>query len=216
MFIYVVYITHGVINHLSWQVEMKNTNCKYFIFHKPYGVLCQFYDSQKRITLALYGPFPKDVYPVGRLDMDSEGLLLLTNDGRLKHHLLNPKFQHPRTYLVQVERIPNEEALKKLRKGVIIESKKTLPAEVNLLLSEPKLKPRVVPIRFRKNIPTAWLKMTIYEGRNRQIRKMTAAVGHPTLRLVRIKIGPLALGELQSGEWRELTVLELKELMNYS
>src|SRR5713101_7418090 len=166
---------------------------RYFLFNKPYGVLCQFTDKDGRATLADFGKFPKDVYPAGRLDFDSEGLVLLTNDGILKHTLLDPKFQHPRTYLVQVERVPSEEALEELRRGVVIERKRTLPAEVTILDNEPQISPRLVPIRNRKNVPTAWLQITLGEGRNRQVRKMTAAVGHPALRLVRIAICNLTL-----------------------
>ncbi|MDP2208568.1 MAG: pseudouridine synthase [Bacteroidota bacterium] len=183
----------------------------YIILNKPYGVLCQFSDSQGRPTLASLGDFPEDVYPVGRLDYDSEGLVLLTNDNELKHKILDPKFKTPKTYLAQVERIPDVIALEKLRKGVVIEGKKTLPAKVKLLEKEPNLSPRFVPIRFRKNIPTAWLEITIYEGRNRQVRKMTAAAGHPTLRLIRIKIGKIELDDLQCGKVRNI---ELKDLDN--
>lgn len=168
-------------------------------------MLCQFTDKEGRATLSDLGKFPKDVYPVGRLDYDSEGLVLLTNDNELKHKLLEPKFKTPKTYLAQVERVPDEMALEKLRKGVVIERKKTLPAKVKLLEKEPNLLPRFVPIRFRKNVPTAWLELTIYEGRNRQVRKMTAAVGHPTLRLVRIRIGNIELGTLQPCEFRNLS-----------
>ncbi len=185
---------------------------RYFILYKPYGVICQFSGEKGRPTLAAFGPFPKDVYPAGRLDTDSEGLVLLTNDGPLIHRLLDPRFRHPRTYLVQVERIPDKASLEKLRSGVAIEGKKTLPAEVKLLDTEPGLPPRPVPIRFRKNVPTCWLELTIREGRNRQVRKMTAAIGHPTLRLVRVAIGSLQLEGLQPGEHRELTAEEVGRL----
>ena len=185
----------------------------YFLFYKPYGVLCQFSDGEGRSTLKDFGPFPEDVYPVGRLDMDSEGLVLLTNDGRLQHLLLEPKYSHPRTYLAQVEHIPTEIALEQLRKGVMIEGKTTFPANVVLLAKEPDLLPREVPIRFRKNIPTAWLEITLTEGRNRQVRKMTAAVGNPTLRLMRIKIGDLTLDNLQPGEHRALSPEEIAPLV---
>jgi 23S rRNA pseudouridine2457 synthase len=184
----------------------------YLLFHKPYGVICQFSPSGDKETLAAFGPFPPDVYPAGRLDTDSEGLLLLTNDGVLQHRILEPKFRHRRTYLSQVERLPDEAALQRLREGVVIEGKKTLPAEAELLDAEPELAPRTVPIRFRKNVPTAWIKLTLREGRNRQVRKMTAAVGHPTLRLVRVAIGPLALGDLAPGMSRPLTHEELRVL----
>jgi len=185
---------------------------KYYILNKPYEVLSQFSDKENRETLADYTSFPKDVYPIGRLDADSEGLLLLSNDKMLQHLLLEPKYRHPRTYLVQIEGIPTNEALDKLRSGVIIEKMKTLPAEVKLLDKDPDLLARTKPIRFRKNISTAWIEMTLCEGRNRQVRKMTAAVGHPTLRLVRIKIGSLTLEGLKSGESRELTLKEIESL----
>lgn len=185
---------------------------QYFILYKPYGMLCQFTDKEGRATLSNLGKFPKDVYPVGRLDFDSEGLVLLTNDNELKHQLLEPKFKTPKTYLAQVERIPDEDALGKLREGVVIEGKKTLPAKVKLLEQEPDLPPRSVPIRFRKNTPTAWLEIMITEGRNRQVRKMTAAVGHPTLRLVRIKIGKIELGNLLTGEVKHLDAKEINRI----
>ena len=184
----------------------------YILFNKPYGVLCQFSDSEGRTTLAAYGPFPGDVYPVGRLDADSEGLVLLTNDGALQHLLLEPRYKHPRTYLVQVERQPADDALSALRAGVLIEERKTLPADIRLLDHEPVLPPRSVPIRFRKNIPTAWIEITLREGRNRQVRKMTAAVGHPALRLIRTSIGTLTLGILQPGEHRTLSRREVQDL----
>ncbi len=185
---------------------------RYFVFYKPYGVLSQFTPEHGHATLKEYGPFPNDVYPVGRLDVDSEGLLLLTNDNRLKHRATDPKFEHPRTYIVQVERVPDESALKKLREGVMIEGNKTKPAAVRLLNDEPTLPDRAVPIRFRKNVPTAWLEMTLREGRNRQVRKMTAAVGHPTLRLVRVKIGSISIDGLEPGMSRPLTKKELVSL----
>ena len=185
----------------------------YILLNKPYGVLCQFSGGEGRITLAEYGPFPNDVYPAGRLDADSEGLVLLTNDGALKHRLLEPQYGHPRSYLVQVEGIPEDEALASLRRGVVIERRRTLPSEVNLLDREPELPPRPVPIRFRKNVPVAWLRMTLREGRNRQVRKMTAAVGHPALRLVRIQIGSLDIGSLRPGEHRALLPGEIAQLL---
>ena len=171
-----------------------------FLFSKPYGVVSQFTPAGEHRSLAEFGPFPKDVYPVGRLDWDSEGLLVLTNDNALKHRLTDPALKHPRTYLVQVERVPEESALQRLREGIMIEGRITLPAEVHLLGTEPDLPPRPVPIRFRKNVPTAWIALTLVEGRNRQVRKMTAAVGHPTLRLVRVKMGEYSLGTLRPGE----------------
>jgi 23S rRNA pseudouridine2457 synthase len=178
---------------------------RYFLFYKPFGVLCQFSKKGATPTLADYGPFPEDVYPAGRLDTDSEGLLLLTNDGAFKHRLLEPRYGHRRTYLVQVERVPGEDDLEPLRRGIVIEKKKTLPAEVRLLATEPVLPPRAVPIRFRAHIPTAWLELTVREGRNRQVRKMTAAIGFPTLRLVRSAIGSASIEGLSPGSFRELT-----------
>jgi pseudouridine synthase len=164
-----------------------------------------------RDTLKTFVPVP-GIYPVGRLDRDSEGLLILTNDGRLSHRLTDPRFAHPKTYLVQVERVPGLEALEALRRGVDLNDGRTLPAQVELLAEPPALPDRSVPIRFRKNVPTAWLRLTIHEGRNRQVRRMTAAVEHPTLRLVRVAIGPVSLGDLAVGHWRELTADELAAL----
>ena len=178
---------------------------------KPYDVLCQFREVDGRDTLKTFVPIP-GIYPVGRLDRDSEGLLILTNDGRLSHRLTDPRFAHPKTYLVQVERLPGPEALEALRRGVDLNDGRTLPAQVELLAEPPALPDRAVPIRFRKNVPTAWLRLTIHEGRNRQVRRMSAAVEHPTLRLVRITIGPISLGDLAVGHWRELTAAELAAL----
>ncbi|HEY9804814.1 MAG TPA: rRNA large subunit pseudouridine synthase E [Leptolyngbyaceae cyanobacterium] len=189
---------------------------RYIIFHKPYGVLSQFtQESPKHITLKEYIDVP-DVYPVGRLDWDSEGLLLLTNNGRLQHRLSDPRFGHERTYWVQVERIPDEEAIHKLQTGVTIQDYRTRPAKVRLLSEQPNVSDRDPPIRFRKNVPTAWLEMTLTEGKNRQVRRMTAAVGFPTLRLIRVSIGHLRLDGLSLGEWRNLTALELKSLQDAS
>jgi pseudouridine synthase len=178
---------------------------------KPYDVLSQFRDAEGRATLKAFVPIP-GVYPVGRLDRDSEGLLLLTDDGLLAHHLTDPRFEHPKTYLVQVERVPDDRAVEALRRGVVLSDGPTRPAEVELLAEPPELPERSVPIRFRKNVPTSWLRMTIREGRNRQVRRMTAAVGHPTLRLVRVAIGPIPLGDLALGQWRELTDAERSAL----
>jgi 23S rRNA pseudouridine2457 synthase len=188
---------------------------QYILFYKPYDVLSQFTDDDltvsPRKTLKDFISIPT-VYPVGRLDRDSEGLLLLTNDNFVKHRLIEPKFAHPRTYWVQVEKIPDESALKQLSLGVQLSDYRTKPAQVKLLSTEPSLPPREPPIRFRKTIPTAWLELTLTEGRNRQVRKMTAAVGFPTLRLVRIAIANLTLNGLEPGEWRDLTEVELKKL----
>lgn len=193
----------------------KSGKYQYILFYKPYGVLSQFTDNTResqRRTLKDYIPIPA-VYPVGRLDWDSEGLLLLTNHGQLQHRLSHPQFQHPRTYWVQVERIPDAAALTQLQQGVTIENYRTRQALVKLLSTEPPLPPRDPPIRFRKSVPTAWLEMTLTEGKNRQVRRMTAKVGFPTLRLVRVAIAHLSLEELQLGQWRDLTAEELKLLL---
>ncbi|MDJ0733960.1 MAG: pseudouridine synthase [Nostocaceae cyanobacterium] len=187
---------------------------RYILFYKPYNVLCQFtQDTPTRTTLKDYIPIP-NIYPVGRLDTDSEGLLLLTNHGQLQHRLANPQFGHKRTYWVQVERIPDAIALQKLATGVEIKNYLIKSAKIRLLTEEPLLPERNPPIRFRKNVPTAWLEMTLTEGKNRQVRRMTAAVGFPTLRLVRVSIADLTLENLQPGEWRDLTTEEVKILKN--
>jgi 23S rRNA pseudouridine2457 synthase len=184
---------------------------RYLLFYKPYGVLSQFTDAEGRQTLKDYLPIP-DVYPVGRLDWDSEGLMLLTDDGRLQHRLSDPQYEHPRTYLVQVEREPDELAIERLAAGVTIQNYQTKPTQVKLLSVEPSLPPREPPIRERQHIPTAWLELTLTEGKNRQVRRMTAAVGFPTLRLVRVSIGILSLNGLSLGSWRDLTSNEVKAL----
>jgi len=191
---------------------------KYYIFHKPYNVLSQFTkEVPTHITLKDYYDFPPNVYPVGRLDKDSEGLLILTNDNYLKHRLLDPSFQHKRKYIAQVENIPTKEALQQLREGVKIRIKKlpyfTKPAQANLLETPPTLPDRDPPIRTRLHIPTAWIELTIKEGKNRQVRKMCAAVGFPVLRLVRVGIEKLALGELTQGAVREMKQEELYRLV---
>ena len=180
-------------------------------FNKPYGVLPCFTDPEGRQTLGDYIDMP-GVYAAGRLDLDSEGLLLLTSDGRLAHYITDPQHKLPKLYLAQIERIPNEEALEQLRKGVVLNGKKTKPAEVRLLPDNPQLPDRPVPIRFRKNVPTVWVEITLREGLNRQVRRMTAAVGHPTLRLVRVAIGPIVLGGLQPSESRDLTSSEIEQI----
>lgn len=177
-------------------------------FNKPYGVLPCFTDPEGRPTLADYVRI-SGVYAAGRLDRDSEGLMLLTSDGALAHVITDPQRKLPKVYLAQVERVPNEDALDQLRKGVVLSDKRTRVAEVRLLVKEPTLPERPVPIRFRKNVPTSWLEITLREGLNRQVRRMTAAVGHPTLRLVRIAVGPIRLGDLQPGQWREATPTEI-------
>ncbi len=185
--------------------------CRYLLLHKPYGVLCAFSDEEGRPTLADYVPVP-DVYPAGRLDLDSEGLVLLTSDGWLIHRLSHPRYRHAKTYLVQVEGRPEAEALQALRRGVMVKGKRTAKARVEALAAVPDLPPREVPIRYRKSVPTTWLRLVLTEGRKRQVRHMTAAVGHPTLRLVRVALGPLELGDLAPGEWRPLTPGELDAL----
>ncbi|MCA1686858.1 MAG: pseudouridine synthase [Planctomycetia bacterium] len=180
-------------------------------FHKPFDVLSQFTDAEGRSTLKDFIAIP-GIYPVGRLDRDSEGLLLLTDDGRLARRLTDPRFEHPKTYLVQVERVPDGPALDAWRRGLVLGDGPTRPAEVEVLREPPALPDRPVPIRFRKNVPTAWISMTLREGRNRQVRRMTAAVGYPTLRLVRVAVGPVRLGDLAPGHWRDLTPEEVANL----
>ncbi|MEQ1551350.1 rRNA large subunit pseudouridine synthase E [Sphingorhabdus sp.] len=177
------------------------------LFNKPYGVLSQFTDRGSegaRATLSDHIKLP-GVYPAGRLDRDSEGLLLLTDDGRLQAQISDPKFKLPKTYLVQVEGEIDEGALKRLRLGVTLKDGLTLPAEAKRI-DEPQLWPRDPPVRFRKSVPDCWISLTIREGRNRQVRRMTAAVGFPTLRLVRWSIGDWSVEGLAPGEWREIVV----------
>ena len=177
------------------------------LFHKPYDVLPCFTDPEGRTTLADYIDVP-GVYAAGRLDRDSEGLMILTSDGALAHRITDPKHKLPKVYWVQVERIPDEAALEHLRRGVALRGTLTRPAGVRLLLREPVLSERPVPIRIRRTVPTAWLEIVLHEGINRQVRRMTAAVGHPTLRLVRVAIGPLRLGDLGPGRWRAISPQE--------
>lgn len=177
-------------------------------FHKPYGVLSQFtQELPGQRTLAEFH-FPKNVYPIGRLDQDSEGLLLLSDEPALVDRLLNPKRAHPRTYHVQVEKIPSLESLRQLASGVMVQGKKTLPCHASHLDPQPNFPPRDPPIRVRPSVPDTWIALTLTEGRNRQVRRMTAAVGHPTLRLVRVQIGKFQLGSLPAGQWKELTSVE--------
>jgi 23S rRNA pseudouridine2457 synthase len=175
------------------------------VLYKPYGFVSRFGEEAGHPGLASLVPVP-NVYAAGRLDHDSEGLLLLTDDGELAHALTDPRTGHPRSYYVQVERLPGPRALERLASGVLVQGRRTRPAQVRLLEEPPPLPPRPVPIRFRKSVPTAWLELTLREGRNRQVRRMTAAVGHPTLRLVRSALGPLRLADLglAPGQWRAL------------
>jgi 23S rRNA pseudouridine2457 synthase len=214
-------------------------------FHKPFGVLSQFTsDGSSNRTLAQFG-FPKNVYPIGRLDADSEGLLLLSDEGELNERLLHPRHAHEREYWAQVERIPATGALQKLSRGVIIQGRKTLPCRAWLLEPQPEVEstpafgrdafhrvpnstkkvadavervpavipPRDPPIRFRKTVPTCWIGLELVEGKNRQVRRMTAAIGHPTLRLVRVQIGGLRLGNLPAGKWKELSREENRTIL---
>ena len=174
-------------------------------FHKPYGVLSQFTpDGSPNRTLAKFA-FPPGVYPIGRLDADSEGLLLLSDEAALNARLLHPRREHARIYWAQVERVPAPEALAQLQRGVILAGRKTLPCRARQLDPQPEVPPRDPPIRFRKNVPDCWVELELVEGKNRQVRRMTAAVGHPTLRLLRVQIGGFKLGSLAPGQWRELT-----------
>lgn len=181
-------------------------------FHKPYGVLSQFTrEGPGHRTLADFG-FPKEVYPIGRLDVDSEGLLLLSDEPALNARLLRPENAHPRVYWAQVEGLPTAVALEKLGHGLTIQGRKTLPARAKKLDPQPDLAPRQPPIRFRKSVPDCWIELELIEGKNRQVRRMTAAIGHPTLRLIRVRIGGLELGELASGEWKVLTKTDRVQL----
>lgn len=172
------------------------------LLNKPYRVMCQFTDAEGRATLADFVPVP-DVYPAGRLDYDSEGLVVLTSAGPLQHAIADPRHKLPKTYWVQVEGLPSDDALRVLARGVVLRDGPTRPAEVRRI-DDPAVWPRVPPIRERRHIPTAWLALTLTEGRNRQVRRMTAAVGHPTLRLIRRAVGPWSLRSLQPGQWVEL------------
>jgi 23S rRNA pseudouridine2457 synthase len=193
---------------------------EYYLFYKPFQVLCQFSPSENKKTLVDFFPgIKKDIYPVGRLDYDSEGLLLLTNDKELNHKLLHPKFVHERCYWAQVEGYIDDAALQQLRKGVSI----TVEGKVYntqrataVMLAEPELPPRNPPIRYRAQIPTSWIALTLTEGKNRQVRKMTASVGFPTLRLVRYSIGSLTIAELEPGAYHKLSAQACKQLFDRS
>lgn len=180
------------------------TNPLYIAFHKPYGILSQFTSDKIEETLSVF-KLPKDVYPVGRLDKDSEGLLLLSNDGAFIDLVLSPKNDKEKIYWVQVENIPSEESLDKLRRGgIVIQDYKTKPATVKILDPQPVVPERTPPIRTRLTIPTCWLEIKISEGKNRQVRRMTASINHPTLRLLRMQVGKYKLGELSPGKWIEI------------
>ncbi|MFD2206941.1 pseudouridine synthase [Kiloniella antarctica] len=180
----------------------------YVALYKPFGVLSQFTGEEGQRTLREIG-LPQGIYAAGRLDQDSEGLLLLSNDGPFIDKLIHPRNGHSRSYLVQVEKTPDNQALQRLCKGVVIKGYQTKPCRAELLVKDPELPLRDPPIRERKNIPTAWLRVTLTEGKNRQVRRMTAAVGFPTLRLVRERIGKLELGDLKPGEWREVSAKDI-------
>jgi 23S rRNA pseudouridine2457 synthase len=173
-------------------------------FNKPFGVLSQFTpDHANQRTLAEFN-FPKEVYPIGRLDADSEGLLLLSDEPELNQRLLNPRYAHQREYWAEVERIPSLISLQRITSGLLIRGHKTLPCLAHVLEPRPEVPPRSPPIRFRKIVPTCWISLQLIEGKNRQVRHMTAAIGHPTLRLLRVRIGKFELRNLSPGSWRQL------------
>jgi 23S rRNA pseudouridine2457 synthase len=198
---------------------MKDVSCfRYLLFNKPFNVLSQFTSGnhrgdsdRQRKTLADFIGVP-GVYPAGRLDLDSEGLMLLTNDGEFQHRLSDPRYAHPRTYWVQVEGLIKTDAVRRLEQGLVIQGYRTKPAKAREM-NEPVLPARVPPVRFRKTIPTSWLELTLTERRNRQVRHMTAAVGLPTLRLVRAAIGDLKIGGLAPGAWRDLDMSEVERCL---
>ena len=183
-------------------------------FNKPYGVISQFSsnDTLDR-TLAEFG-FPPNIYPLGRLDMDSEGLLLLSDEPDLNARLLPPGQGHSRIYWAQIERIPTREALSRLECRLVIQGRRTLPCRGWILAPQPEIPHRDPPIRFRKSVPDCWIGLELTEGKNRQVRRMTAAIGHPTLRLIRVQIGAFALGELPAGKWRELGNADRKRILD--
>ena len=199
-------------------------------FHKPYGVLSQFTsDGSPNRALAEFG-FPKNVYPIGRLDADSEGLLLLSDEAQWNDRLLHPRHAHEREYWAQVEKIPTRDALDQLQRGLVIQGHKTLPCRAWLLEPQPEvgssrcddrtaqraIHTRIPPIRFRKSVPDCWIGLELVEGKNRQVRRMTAAIGHPTLRLLRVRIGNYWLGDLPAGQWRELSAPDTAQVISRS
>ena len=183
-------------------------------FNKPYGVLSQFTpDGSPNRPLAEFG-FPKNVYTIGRLDADSEGLLLLSDEPELNERLLHPRHAHEREYWAQVEKVPTAGALQKLGSGVVLQNRKTLPCRAWMLEPQPEVPARQPPIRFRKTVPTCWIGLELIEGKNRQVRRLTAAINHPTLRLIRVRIGAFKLSGLPPGQWRELTLQERRLVLH--
>ena len=182
------------------------------LFHKPHGVLSQFTpDGSPNRTLAEFS-FPKGVYPVGRLDADSEGMLLLSDETGFTSRLMDPEHGHPRRYWAQVEKVPSPEAMSRLASGVPVQDYKSRPCRAWILDPQPEVPPRIPPIRVRQSVPDSWIALELTEGKNRQVRRMTAAVGHPTLRLLRVQIGALTLGDLAPGAWKEITLHEREQL----
>jgi 23S rRNA pseudouridine2457 synthase len=182
-------------------------------FNKPYGVLCQFTnDGSPNRPLSEFG-FPRNVYAIGRLDADSEGLLLLSDEPQWNEKLLHPRNAHEREYWAQVEKIPAPDSLQQLAGGILIQDRKTLPCRAWLLDPQPQVVPRVPPIRFRKSVPDCWIGLELIEGKNRQVRRMTAAIGHPTLRLMRVRIGNFRLDDLPPGKWKALSAAECAKLL---
>ena len=196
------------------QARCKTSPTMLIAFHKPYGVISQFTsDGSNLRTLAEFG-FPPRVYPIGRLDAASEGLLLLSDEADLNERLLHPQRGHRRVYWVQVERIPTAQVLRRMTKGVLVQGRTTLPSRAWLLNPQPELPARDPPIRFRKNVPDCWIALELVEGRNRQVRRMTAAIGHPTLRLIRVQIGEFGLDDLAAGKWKILTPTERESVLH--
>ncbi|HSB92627.1 MAG TPA: pseudouridine synthase [Flavitalea sp.] len=202
---------------LIFQEDFSLLMFRYFLFNKPFNVITQFSASEGKQTLADYLEVARDIYPIGRLDYDSEGLLVLTNDKNLHYHLLDPRFSHPREYLVQVDGAITEEAISRLQHGVQISVDgriyHTKPSLVKKLSEAPEVSERMPPIRFRKHIPTSWISIELTEGKNRQVRKMTAAVGYPTLRLIRWRIGNATIQTLKPGNYIELTQDEVYSVL---
>jgi 23S rRNA pseudouridine2457 synthase len=205
---------------LIFQEDFSFTMFRYFLFNKPFNVITQFSASEGKQTLADYLKVARDVYPIGRLDYDSEGLLVLTNDKNLHYNLLDPRFNHPREYLVQVDGMISDEAILKLEQGIDISIEGRIyhskPARVKKFSDPPVLPERNPPVRFRKHIPTSWISLELTEGKNRQVRKMTAAVGYPTLRLVRYRIGNATLEGLAPGEYKEMQRDKIYPLLGVS